>query len=92
VELGELATLLLAEARALLAAASRRETVSMERARAFALACIEMTHVGRAALGVLNGGVFAGTRVVELAGHVVGAADWAGADVGNGGPARRRRK
>ena len=62
---------LVAEARALLAAAERREAVSVERARAFARACIEMTEAGRAAVGVLDGGLFAGARLVALAGHVI---------------------
>jgi hypothetical protein len=81
VELGDAATLLVAEARALLGAAERREAVSVERARAFARACLEMTELGRAAMAVLDGGVFAGARVVELAGRVVGGAEQ---DVNNG--------
>ena len=65
------ATMLVAEARALLGAAERREAVSMVRARAFARACVEMTEIGRAAMGVMDGGVFAGARLVELAERVV---------------------
>ena len=65
------ATVLVAEARALLAAAERREPVSMGRARAFARACVEMTEMGRAAMAVMDGGVFAGARLVELAERVV---------------------
>jgi len=65
------AMVLAAEARALLAAAERREAVTMERARAFARGCVEMTEVGRAAMGVMDGGVFAGARLVELAERVV---------------------
>jgi len=61
------ATALVAEAWALLAAAERREPVSVARARAFARACVEMTEIGRAAMAVMDGGVFAGTRLVELA-------------------------
>lgn len=66
------AMVLVAEARALLAAAERREGVSLERARAFARACVEMTEMGRAAMAVMDGGVFAGARLVELAERVVG--------------------
>ena len=65
------ATALVAEARALLAAAERREAVPMARARAFARACVEMTEMGRAAMAVMDGGVFAGARLVELAERVV---------------------
>jgi hypothetical protein len=65
------ATVLVAEARALLAAAERREPVPMTRARAFARACVEMTEMGRVAIGVMDGGVFAGARLVELAERVV---------------------
>jgi hypothetical protein len=65
------AMVLVAEARALIGAAERREAVSVERARAFARACVEMTERGRAAMGVMDGGVFAGARLVELAERVV---------------------
>ena len=74
-QFGDPAALLVEEARALLAAAERRETVSIERARAFARACIEMTDVGRAAMAVMDGGVFAGARLVELAERVVRESD-----------------
>jgi hypothetical protein len=62
---------LIAEARALLEAAERREPVAMARARAFARASVEMTEIGRAAMAVMDGGVFAGARLVELAERVV---------------------
>ena len=55
----------------MLAAAERREAVSMARARAFARACVEMTEAGRAAMAVMDGGVFAGARLVELAERIV---------------------
>jgi hypothetical protein len=58
----------------LLEAAARRESVAVERARAFATACIEMTEIGRLGMGVLDGGVFAATRLVELAEKVAGGA------------------
>src|SRR6187397_2685231 len=59
------AMVLVAEARALLGAAERREPVSVSRARGFARACVEMTEIGRVAMGVMEGGVFAGARLVE---------------------------
>jgi hypothetical protein len=65
------AMVLVAEARGLLVAAERREPVSVARARAFARACVEMTETGRAAMGVMDGGVFAGARLVELAEKIV---------------------
>ena len=64
------ATTLVAEARALLEAAERREPVPMTRARVFARACLEMTEFGRAAIVVIDGDVFAGARLVELAERV----------------------
>jgi hypothetical protein len=63
------------EARALLECAAEGRPVSAERARAFARACIEATVSGRAAIGVLEGGVFAGARLVELASTIVATAD-----------------
>jgi hypothetical protein len=68
-------TALVAEARALLDAAGRREPVAMARARAFARACVEMMEVGRSAMAVMDGGVFAATRLVELAEKVLATAN-----------------
>jgi len=70
-QFGDPARLLVEEARALLAAAERREAVSTARARAFARACIEMAEIGRAAMAVMDGGVFSGARLVELADVIV---------------------
>ena len=66
--------LLALEARALLDAASRREPITAARAHRFARAVIESMAIGPAALGVLDGGVLAGARLVELAGAVLKAA------------------
>jgi hypothetical protein len=66
--LGESTTeLLAAEARGLLEAAQRRESVERARVVAFARACLELTEAGRLALAVLDGGVFAPRRALELA-------------------------
>ena len=54
---------MVAEARALLAAAERREPVAMARARA----CVEMTEIDRLAMNVIDGGLFAPARMIELA-------------------------
>jgi hypothetical protein len=62
---------LVAEARALLEAAQRREVVEADRARAFAKACAEASPMGRLVLGVLDGGPFLGRRLVELASLVL---------------------
>jgi hypothetical protein len=51
---GELS--LLADARALLETAQRREVVDTARARAFAKACLKASPTGRLVLGVLDGG------------------------------------
>ena len=72
-QLGEEAALLRREAEALLEAASQQQRVSAARARRFARAVIESTPAGRAALGVLDGGVLAGARLVVLAGEVASA-------------------
>ena len=55
------------EAVALLEAAAAGDKISAERAREFARAVLELDELGRAALAVLDGGLFVGTRVVELA-------------------------
>ena len=87
-----------AEALALLEAASGQRAVSAARARAFARACIERDALGRAALAVLDGGAFAGTRLVELAEGVVRPSDELGDGTRNNAVAdtdvvpRRRRK
>ncbi len=62
-----------AEAATILQAARDGQAVSGERARAFARACIEADEIGRSALGVLDGGPFAGTRLVESAERVLDA-------------------
>jgi hypothetical protein len=61
------AELLATEARELLDSAQRREPVERARVLAFARACLELTEVGRLALAVLDGGVFAPRRALELA-------------------------
>lgn len=43
----------------------------MARANAFAQACLETTEMGRLALGVMDGRVFAGARLVGLAERVL---------------------
>jgi hypothetical protein len=65
--------LLAAEARGLLEAAQRRESVERARVVAFARACLELTEAGRLALAVLDGGVFAPRRALELAAMVAAA-------------------
>ena len=69
----ELEDLLAAEARILLLAAASGIPVEPERMRAFARACLELTEVGRLALAVLDGGVFAPRRALELAKTVTDA-------------------
>lgn len=61
------------EARALLEAAGRSESVDADRVRRFTRACIELGPLGRPALAVLDGGKFTSARLVELAGHVLDA-------------------
>ena len=63
--------LLLAEAMVLLDRASRRKPIDTARANRFARAVIESMPLGPPALGVLDGGVLAGARLVELAGAVL---------------------
>jgi hypothetical protein len=55
------------EASALLEAARAGEKIATERARDFARAVLELDEIGRLALAVLDGGLFVGSRVVELA-------------------------
>jgi len=62
--------LLAAEALSILRTASEQGTLTGDRARAFARACLERDPVGRLALAVLEGGVFAPARLVELAERV----------------------
>jgi hypothetical protein len=64
-------TLLANEAQALLDAAASQQQVETERLRAFARACLEMSETGRLALAVLDGGLFASRRALELAAHVL---------------------
>ena len=63
--------LLVAEATALLDLACRREPIEAARANRFARAVIEFMPLGPPALGVLDGGVLAAARLVELAGAVL---------------------
>jgi hypothetical protein len=84
--LGQSATeLLAAEARGLLEAAHRRESVERARVVAFARACLEVTEAGRLALSVLDGGVFAPRRALELA-AIVAAVPSAGDQKASGEP------
>lgn len=55
------------EAKALLEAARAGEKIPAERARDFARAVLELDELGRLALAVLDGELFVGSRVVELA-------------------------
>lgn len=55
------------EAKALLEAARAGEKIPVGRARDFARAVLELDELGRLALAVLDGGLFVGSRVVELA-------------------------
>ena len=64
-------TLLANEAQALLDAAASQQQVETERLRAFARACLELSETGRLALAVLDGGLFASRRALELAAHVL---------------------
>jgi hypothetical protein len=65
--------LLRSEAQALLASAAQREPAEVVRMQGFARACLEMTDVGRLALAVLDGGLFAPRRALELAEHIMAA-------------------
>jgi len=51
----------------LLRLASDGQGVDAERAQQFARAVVESTELGRYAMAVLNGGLFAGARLVALA-------------------------
>ena len=55
------------EAVALLALARDGKAVEAERADRFARAVVEATALGRAAMAVFDGGLFAGARLAELA-------------------------
>ena len=61
------AVVLRQEAAAILNAATRQEPISGDRARQFARAVIESMPGGAEALAVLDGGLFAATRLIELA-------------------------
>jgi hypothetical protein len=63
--------LLLTEAMALLELARHREPIDATRAERFARAVLESMPLGRPALGVLDGGVFAAARLIELAAAVL---------------------
>ena len=64
-------TLLANEAQALLDAAASQQQVETARLREFARACLELSETGRLALAVLDGGLFASRRALELAAHVL---------------------
>jgi hypothetical protein len=64
-------TLLANEAQALLDAAASQQQAETERLREFARACLELSETGRLALAVLDGGLFASRRALELAAHVL---------------------
>lgn len=75
------------EARVLLTAAANGIPVEPERMQAFARAYLEVSEVGRLALAVLDGGLFAPRRALELAQLVhdavpVPAAEHVGAELG----------
>jgi hypothetical protein len=63
--------ILASEAREILRAIRDGKPVSEERARRFARAWIEMQPLGALALGALDGGLFAGARLGELAENLV---------------------
>jgi hypothetical protein len=67
-------------------AAASRHDVEAARLREFARGCLEMSEVGRLALAVLDGGLFAPRRALELAARVLAdsaqADETADADVG----------
>jgi len=64
--------------------------VHRDRAERFARAVLEATDVGRVALAVLDGGLFAGSRLVELATRVLEARSSPPAARANGGGNARR--
>ena len=68
------------EAQALLDAAASQEKVEAERLKAFARTCLELSEAGRLALAVLDGGLFASRRALELAACVIRGADEASHD------------
>jgi len=75
------------EAKALLEAARAGEKISAERARDFARAVLELDELGRLALAVLDGGLFVGSRVVELAdAYLADASEADDATEGDAGP------
>ena len=56
----------------MLAAAESQRPVDVDRLRAFARAFLEADALGRLALAVLDGGLFAGRRALELAAALLG--------------------
>jgi hypothetical protein len=68
-----LVEVLRSEAQSLLGSAAEREPADLARLQGFARACLEMTDVGRLALAVLDGGLFAPRRALELAEHIMAA-------------------
>ena len=71
--------LLRGEAESLLACAAERRPAELSRLPGFARACLELTEAGRLALAVIDGGVFAPRRALELAEHIVAATESLGA-------------
>jgi hypothetical protein len=69
------------EATALLEAARTGEKIAAERARDFARAVLELEKVGRLALAVLDGGLFMGSRVVDLASAYLAVSDTSEGDM-----------
>jgi hypothetical protein len=65
--------LLRSEAQALLGSAAERQAAELARLQGFARACLELTDVGRLALAVLDGVLFAPRRALELAEHIMAA-------------------
>jgi hypothetical protein len=68
-----LVDVLRSEAQSLLASAAERQPAELARLQGFARACLEMTDVGRLALAVLDSGLFAPRRALELAEHIMAA-------------------
>ncbi|HKO49968.1 MAG TPA: hypothetical protein VJV79_19690 [Polyangiaceae bacterium] len=69
--LGSVADVLVGEAQAILDVAASEQDVEGARLVAFARACLQLSETGRLALAVLDGGLFAPTRALELAARVL---------------------
>ena len=70
--LGNVWEVLAGEAQAILDAAASEQDIEGARLIAFARACLEGSETGRLALAVLDGGLFAPRRALELAARVLG--------------------